>query len=82
MANAEILLAQPDLADLAQRRAEVLVGVAFMVLAVYVAFESVRTLLTAGRVKEAEQACRAQPSFLSFVILNGLAELYIETFKK
>ena len=33
--------------DRVERRAEVLVGVAFMVLAAYVAFESVRTLLAA-----------------------------------
>lgn len=37
--------------------------------------DRVRESLTAGRVAEADQACRQHPSFLSFVILNGLAEL-------
>ncbi|MEX0818334.1 MAG: MotA/TolQ/ExbB proton channel family protein [Pirellulaceae bacterium] len=37
--------------------------------------DRVRESLTAGRVAEADQACRQQPSFLSFVLLNGLAEL-------
>jgi biopolymer transport protein ExbB len=37
--------------------------------------DRVRESLSAGRVAEADQACRAQPSFLSFVLLNGLAEL-------
>lgn len=37
--------------------------------------ERVRDLLLAGRVGEADQACREQPSFLSFVLLNGLAEI-------
>jgi biopolymer transport protein ExbB len=37
--------------------------------------DQVRTLLLAGRAAEADQACRAQPSFLSFVLLNALAEL-------
>jgi biopolymer transport protein ExbB len=34
-----------------------------------------RKAVTAGKYEEAEQACRAQPSFLSFVLLNGLAEV-------
>lgn len=37
--------------------------------------DEVRNLLLAGRAAEADQACRAQPSFLAFVLLNGLAEL-------
>ena len=37
--------------------------------------DAVRTLVTAGRVAEADQACRAQPSFLSFVLINGLSEI-------
>jgi len=37
--------------------------------------DSVRQLLVAGRVEEADQGCRSQPSFLSFVLLNGLAEV-------
>jgi biopolymer transport protein ExbB len=37
--------------------------------------DEVRDLLAAGRVAEAEQACRAQPSFLAFVLLNGMAEV-------
>lgn len=37
--------------------------------------DRVRESLSAGRVAEADQACREQPSFLSFVLLNGLAEL-------
>jgi biopolymer transport protein ExbB len=37
--------------------------------------ERVRELLIAGRAGEAGQACRQQPSFLSFVLLNGLAEV-------
>jgi biopolymer transport protein ExbB len=37
--------------------------------------DQVRESLAAGRVAEADQACRQQPSFLSFVLLNGLAEL-------
>lgn len=37
--------------------------------------EEVRQLLLAGRVAEATQACRDQPSLLSFVLLNGLAEI-------
>jgi biopolymer transport protein ExbB len=34
-----------------------------------------RDLLVAGRIREAEEACRQQPSFLSFVLLSGLAEV-------
>ena len=37
--------------------------------------DQVRQLLLAGRVAEADQACRAKPSFLSFVLLSGLAEI-------
>jgi len=37
--------------------------------------EEVRQLILAGRLGEATQACRDQPSFLSFVLLNGLAEI-------
>jgi biopolymer transport protein ExbB len=37
--------------------------------------DRVRELLLAGRVVEADQACRQQPCLLSFVLLNGLAEL-------
>lgn len=37
--------------------------------------EQVRQQLAAGRVQEADQACRAQPSVLSFVLLRGLAEV-------
>jgi biopolymer transport protein ExbB len=37
--------------------------------------EQVRQLLSAGQLVEADQACRARPSFLSFVLLNGLAEV-------
>jgi biopolymer transport protein ExbB len=36
--------------------------------------DQVRDLLQAGRTGEADQACRQQPSFLAFVLLNGLAE--------
>jgi biopolymer transport protein ExbB len=36
--------------------------------------EQVRELLMAGRLGEADQACRQQPSFLAFVLLNGLSE--------
>jgi biopolymer transport protein ExbB len=36
--------------------------------------EQVRQTVMAGRFSEAEQACRQQPSFLSFVLLHGLAE--------
>lgn len=37
--------------------------------------DEVRNLLLSGRAAEADKACRNQPSFLSFVLLNGLAEL-------
>jgi biopolymer transport protein ExbB len=37
--------------------------------------EQVRQLLQAGRVGDADRLCREQPSFLSFVLLNGLGEL-------
>ncbi len=37
--------------------------------------DQVRELLLAGRVVEADQACRHQPCLLAFVLLNGLAEL-------
>lgn len=34
-----------------------------------------RELLQAGRISEADKLCREQPSFLSFVVVNGIAEL-------
>jgi biopolymer transport protein ExbB len=37
--------------------------------------EQVRKLLLAGRVEEAEQACRDKPSFLAFVLLRCIPEL-------
>jgi biopolymer transport protein ExbB len=37
--------------------------------------ENLRRLVSEGRVAEAEQLCRNEPSFLSFVLLNGLAEM-------
>ncbi|WP_233216297.1 MotA/TolQ/ExbB proton channel family protein [Blastopirellula marina] len=37
--------------------------------------DEVRDLLVAGNVKEAEKVCHANPSFLSFVLLSGIAEL-------
>jgi len=37
--------------------------------------EQVRQSLVAGRLDEAEQACRQRPSFLSFVLLHGMAEI-------
>ena len=37
--------------------------------------EHVRELLTSGHLTEADQACRSKPSFLAFVLLNGLAEV-------
>jgi biopolymer transport protein ExbB len=37
--------------------------------------DHVRDLLLAGRVAEADHACRERPSVLSFVLLNGLAEI-------
>ena len=36
----------------------------------------VRELLAGGRIKEAEAVCREQPSYLSFVLLGGLAEAF------
>ena len=37
--------------------------------------DTVRQAIAAGRFSEAEQLCRSQPSFLSFVLLQGLTEL-------
>ena len=37
--------------------------------------DQVRESLLAGRLEDADKACRQQPSFLSFVLLNGLAEV-------
>ena len=37
--------------------------------------DEVRNMLISGQIAEADQACRAQPSFLSFVLLNGIAEI-------
>ncbi len=37
--------------------------------------DTVRDHLLAGKVQEAERACRERPSFLSFVLLSGIAEL-------
>ncbi len=37
--------------------------------------DKVRELLGAGHVAEADRVCRAEPSLLSFVLLNGLAEI-------
>jgi biopolymer transport protein ExbB len=37
--------------------------------------DQVRQLLVAGRNEEANELCRARPSFLSFVLLHGLAEV-------
>ena len=37
--------------------------------------DQVRQLLGQGRVAEADKLCRGKPSFLSFVLLNGIAEL-------
>lgn len=37
--------------------------------------ERVRQLLQQGQIAEAEQACRDQPSFLSFVVMHGIAEI-------
>jgi biopolymer transport protein ExbB len=36
--------------------------------------ENVRKLVAEGRVADAEELCRENPSFLAFVLLNGLAE--------
>lgn len=37
--------------------------------------ENVRQLLQAGKVAEAQQLCKQNPSFLSFVLLHGISEL-------
>lgn len=37
--------------------------------------DTVRASLQAGQINEAEQACRATPSLLSFVLLHGISEL-------
>ena len=37
--------------------------------------QQVHQLLAADRIAEAVEACRGRPSFLSFVLLNGIAEL-------
>lgn len=37
--------------------------------------EHVRELLAAGQLAEADLACRAKPSFLSFVLIQGIAEV-------
>ncbi|MBA2117982.1 MotA/TolQ/ExbB proton channel family protein [Bremerella alba] len=37
--------------------------------------DTVRDHLLAGKVQDAERACRERPSFLSFVLLSGIAEL-------
>jgi biopolymer transport protein ExbB len=37
--------------------------------------DRVRQLLSSGHLAEADQTCRTRPSFLSFVLLNGLAEV-------
>jgi biopolymer transport protein ExbB len=37
--------------------------------------EQVRQFIVSGKIAEADQACRGKPSFLSFVLLNGLAEI-------
>ncbi len=37
--------------------------------------EQVRQLIAAGKIKEAEQLCRTQPSPFSFILINGLAEV-------
>jgi biopolymer transport protein ExbB len=37
--------------------------------------EHVRELLATGMLVEADQACRQKPSLLSFVLLNGIAEI-------
>jgi len=36
--------------------------------------EQVRQLVAAGKIKEAEQLCRNQPSPFSYILVNGLAE--------
>ncbi len=37
--------------------------------------EKVRTLLAAGRHKEAEELCREEPSLLAFVLIHGISEV-------
>ncbi|CAE7849892.1 exbB_5, partial [Symbiodinium microadriaticum] len=37
--------------------------------------DTVRDLLLSGKVQDAERVCRERPSFLSFVLLSGIAEL-------
>lgn len=37
--------------------------------------DTVRDLLLAGKVLDAERVCRERPSFLSFVLLSGISEL-------
>jgi biopolymer transport protein ExbB len=37
--------------------------------------DHIRDLLQAGQAGQADQVCRDNPSFLSFVVLNGLAEI-------
>lgn len=37
--------------------------------------EEVRQLVLSGRIREADQVCRAKPSVLAYVLLHGLAEL-------
>lgn len=37
--------------------------------------DTVRDLLLQGKVQDAERVCRERPSFLSFVLLSGIAEL-------
>ena len=37
--------------------------------------DTVRDLLLSGKVQDAERICRERPSFLSFVLLSGIAEL-------
>jgi biopolymer transport protein ExbB len=37
--------------------------------------DQVRQLLSSGRTSEADKLCRDRPSFLSFVLLHGLAEI-------
>ncbi len=37
--------------------------------------DTVRDLLLQGKVQDAEKVCRERPSFLSFVLLSGIAEL-------
>ena len=37
--------------------------------------DKVQQLLVGGKLREADQACREQPSFLAFVLVHGLAEV-------